>query len=273
MNHLQLVTEPAPTPISTSKPIELYVFIDLLQPQSWDLHAIVRKLQVDYSQYFSIRFILSTELSSLNVACHRINNCTSAEDLVDLSHPVLPSIAVKAAELQGKKAGHRFLMKLLEYHRTEEESIRSCNTLTQIAHEVSLDVEEFKADFRSLEASRSFQSDLCITREMDVQEVPSFVFFNENIEDEGLKISGNYSYEVYEHVLAEMLEGELVRTAPPTLDELFEKYNTLSIYEVASIYNISEQAAERELKKKMLQQKVVRVSCKSNSLFRLKTAY
>lgn len=271
MNHLQLVTEPAPTPVSYSKPIELYVFLDLLQPKSWDLHTTIRKLQVNYGHYFSIRFILSTELSSLNVACHRINNCTSHQDLVDLSHPVLPSIAVKAAELQGKKAGHRFLMKLLEYHMTEEKNIRSCNTLTDIAKEVSLDVKEFQADFRSLEASRSFQSDLCIAHEMDVQEAPSFVFFNENIEDEGLKISGGYSYEVYEHILAEMLDVELIPTQPPTLDDLFKRFNTLSIFEVASIYNISEQAAERELKKKMLQQKIERIACKNNSLYRLKT--
>lgn len=270
MNHLQLVTEPAPTPVSYGKPIELYVFIDLLQPKSWDLHITVRKLQVTYGNYFSLRFILSTELASLNAACHRINNCTSYQDLVDLSHPVLPSIAVKAAELQGKKAGHRFLMKLLEYHMTEEKNIRSCNTLTDIAKEVALDVKEFEADFRSLEASRSFQSDLFITREMDVQEVPSFVFFNENIEDEGLKISGTYTYDVYEHILAEMLDVELVPTQPPALDELFKKYNTLSVLEVASIYNISEQTAERELKKKMLQQKIERISSNSNTLFRLK---
>lgn len=273
MNHLQLVTEPVSTPVSTTKPIELYVFIDLLQPKSWDLHCIIRKLQVNYGQYFSLRFILSTELSSLNVACHRINSCTSHEDLVDLSHPVLPAIAVKAAELQGKKAGHRFLMKLLEYYRIEEKNITSCTILSAIAKEVSLDIEEFQADFRSLEASRSFQSDLCITREMDVQEVPSFVFFNENIEDEGLKISGSYSYDVYEHILAEMLDEELIATQPPAIEDLFKKYNTLSIFEVASIYNISEQVAERELKKKMLQQKIERISCKNNSLFRLKAIY
>ncbi|AMA63725.1 MULTISPECIES: DsbA family protein [Kurthia] len=273
MTHLQLVTDPVSPPASYSKPIELYVFIDLLQPKSRDLHAIIRKLQVNYGHYFSIRFILSTELSSLNVACHRINNCASHEELVDLSHPVLPSIAVKAAELQGKKVGHRFLMKLFEYQITEEKNIRSCNTLTEIAKAVSLDVEEFEADFRSLEAARSFQSDLCITHEMDVQEVPSFVFFNGNIEDEGLKVSGTYSYEIYEQILSELLEKELVQAPPPPLEELFKKFHVLSAEEVASFYNISEKAADRELKKRLLQQKIERIHCKHHSLFRLKTAY
>lgn len=273
MTHLQLVTDPVSPPVSYSKPIELYVFIDLLQSKSRDLHAIIRKLQVNYGHYFSIRFILSTELSSLNVACHRINNCASHEELVDLSHPVLPSIAVKAAELQGKKIGNRFLMKLFEYQITEEKNIRSCNTLTEIAKAVSLDVEEFEADFRSLEAARSFQSDLCITHEMDVQEVPSFVFFNGNIEDEGLKVSGNYSYEVYEEILSELLEEELVQAPPPQLEDLFKRFHVLSAEEIASFYNISEKAAERELKKRLLQQTIERIHCKDHSLFRLKSTY
>ncbi|GEK34289.1 DsbA family protein [Kurthia sibirica] len=270
MNHLQLVSEPASQPASCSKPVELYVFIDLLHPDSWSLHSTIKRLEVNYGQYFSLRFILSTELSSLNVACHRINNCTSQEELVDLTHPVLPSIAVKAAELQGKKAGYRYLMKLHEYYTIDEKSVLSCNTLTEIAKEVLLDLEEFETDFRSLEASRSFQGDLCITREMGVQEVPSFVFFNENIEDEGLKVSGTYSFEVYEHILSEMLDIELIQNQPPTIEELFNKFHTLSVKEVASIYNISEKAAERELKKNMLQQKVERINCKNHSLFRLK---
>lgn len=108
---------------------------------------------------------------------------------------------------------------------------------------------------------------------MDVQEVPSFVFFNGNIEDEGLKVSGTYSYEIYEQILSELLEEELVQAPPPPLEELFKKFHVLSAEEVASFYDISENAADRELKKRLLQQKIERIHCKHHSLFRLKTAY
>lgn len=270
MNTIQIMPAP-PSPTTTlSRPIELYVFIDPLAPNSWDLQAIIRKLQVNYNQYFTLRFVLSTELASLNVACQRVNSCNSEYEETDVSHPVLPSIAVKAAELQGKKAGYRYLMKLQEYVLLNMKNVRSCSTLLEIAKEANLDIQEFQTDFQSLEASRAFQSDLCITREMDVEEVPSFVFFNENIEDEGLKVSGNYSYEVYEQILEELLDGELICQQPPSVEELFKRYHTLSTKEVASIYNITEQTADRELKKKMLQQKVDRINYEESSLWRLK---
>lgn len=270
MNNIQYLAENH-TPLSSlSKPIELYVFMDLLSPGSWELQSLIRQLQVKYGHYFSLRFVLSTELNSLNTACQRINSCESHEELVDVSHPVLPSIAVKAAELQGKKAGYRFLLKLQEYALINTKNVCQCSTLQEIAQETGLDLEEFQSDFLSMEASRAFQSDLCITREMEVDEVPSFVFFNENIEDEGLKVSGTYSLEVYEKILEELLDEKLVCQQPPSVDDLFHCYHTLTTKEVAAIYHISLNTAECELKKKMLQQKVDRVNGDEFSIWRLK---
>ncbi len=272
MNKIQYLTEKPTVSTSTSlsKPIELYVFMDLLSPGCWELQSLIRKLQINYGHYFSLRIVLSTELNSLNTACQRINSCESHEELVDVSHPVLPSIAVKAAELQGKKAGYRFLMKLQEYALTNIKNVSLCSTLQEIACEIGLDIEEFQSDFLSMEATRSFQSDLCITREMEVDEIPSFVFFNENIEDEGLKVSGSYPFDVYEKILEELLDQQLVCQQPPSVEDLFHRYHTLTTKEVAAIYHISQNTAERELKKKMLQQKLDRVTCEELSLWRLK---
>ncbi|MBO2534338.1 MULTISPECIES: DsbA family protein [Rummeliibacillus] len=272
MNNIYYLAEKPAVSSTTalSKPIELYVFMDLLSPSSWELQSLIRQLQVNYGQYFSLRIILSTELNSLNTACQRIHSCESSEELVDVSHPVLPSIAVKAAELQGKKAGYRYLMKLQEYALLKTKNVCQCNILQEIAQEIDLDIEEFQSDFLSMEATRAFQSDLCITREMEIDEVPCFVFFNENIEDEGLKVCGSYSYEVYEKILEELLDEKLVCQQPPSVEELFHRYHILTTKEVAAIYHISLNAAERELKKKMLQQKLDRVICDELSLWRLK---
>ncbi len=129
---------------------------------------------------------------------------------------------------------------------------------------------EFTVDFGSKEAARAFQCDLYIKREMEVEEVPSIVFFNECIEDEGLKVSGSYSYEVYEHILQEMLNEQLVRQPLPSIEDLFSKFHTLSTNEIAFIYSLTEQAAERELKKRMLQQKIERIQTTHATLWRLK---
>ncbi len=269
VNNIQMLQEPAPTISTANKPIELYIFVDPLCPEAFSMQAVIRKLQLEYNHYFTWRFVLSTELSSLNCLSKRTKGCESGIEL-DINHPVLPSIAIKAAELQGKRAGARYLSKLQEYVFLNHEDVNSYATLLKIAEDVQLDMNEFTVDFGSKEAARAFQCDLYIKREMEVDEVPSIVFFNECIEDEGLKVSGSYTYEVYEHILQEMMDEQLIRQPLPTIEELFLKYHTLSTNEIAFIYSLTEQSAERELKKRMLQQKIERIQTDHATLWRTK---
>jgi predicted DsbA family dithiol-disulfide isomerase len=251
---------------SSTKPIELYVFIDPVCSLSFDLQPILRKLQIEYEHYFTLRIVLSTRLSTLNSFC---KNDSINDD--DFTHPALPSVAIKAAELQGKRAGMRYLQKLQEQLFLDTKNVATYSSLLSIAEHANLDLEEFKSDIQSKEATRAFQCDLYISNEMDVTESPSMVFFNERIEDEGLKVCGVYSYEVYEKILAEMLDINLNRQEPPTLDELFLRYHTLSTKEVASIYGVTNYAAERELKKRTLLQQLERIPLGDTNQWRLKT--
>lgn len=272
MNNVHMLSELPIANSTLNKPVELYIFIDPLCPKAFDMQAVIRKLQLEYDHYFTWRFVLSTELASLNCFSNRTKGCLSGDEL-DITHPVLPSIAVKAAELQGKRAGLRYLTKLQEYSVLQSKNVNSYATLITIAEEVQLDMMEFTTDFGSKEAARAFQCDLYITREMEVDEVPSIVFFNECIEDEGLKVSGSYDYEVYEHILAELIGNQIICQPLPTIEELFNRFNTLTTHEVAFIYSITEQAAERELKKRMLQQKVERLQAEDITLWRIKEAH
>ncbi|HSI66587.1 MAG TPA: ClpXP adapter SpxH family protein [Planococcus sp. (in: firmicutes)] len=251
---------------ASSKPMEIYVFVDPLNPDCWELQAIIRKLQIEYGHYFSMRVVLSTKLFNLNAISNEVKIASD-----NLSHPVLASVAVKAAELQGKRAGGRFLHKLQEHILLQTKDVSSYLILLQIASEADLDQEEFEKDFHSVHTAKAFQCDLHITREMEITEVPSIVFFNECIEDEGVKLSGLYSYEVYKTILQEMLgDRSLNCQPPPPLDELFSKFSTMATREVASIYNISEQTAERELKKQVLQQKLERIHLSKDTLWTTK---
>ena len=67
-----------------------------------------------------------------------------------------------------------------------------------------------------------------------------------------------------------MLDEQLVRQPLPTIEELFSKFHTISTNEVAFIYSLTEQAAERELKKRMLQQKIERIQTDHATLWRIK---
>lgn len=268
MNNIQLLSKPV-APSSTKKPMELYIFIDPLCQNALKMLSILKRLQVEYGHYFTWRFVLGTKLASLNCLSRTTKGCQSGEQL-DISHPVLPSIAYKAAELQGKRAASRFLVKLQEHTLLNNKNIQSYKALIEIAKEAKLDMNEFITDFGSKEAARAFQCDLYISREMEVDEIPSIVFFNECIEDEGLKVSGTYSYDVYVEILKEMLEVELEPQPLPSLEELFRRYHILTTNEVAAIYSIPETYAERELKKRMLQQKIERLSNNNITIWKLK---
>lgn len=267
MNNLDMAEEAYETPVAL-KPVELYVFLDPLHTKTWELQSIIRKLQIEYGHYFTMRTILSAQLLDLN---RTTKDPEPEPELERFSHPALPSVAVKAAELQGKRAGSRYLEKLQEHLVVLEEDVSAYSVLMNIAQHAKLDVQEFAQDFYSVHTARAFQCDLKITREMEIEEVPSIVFFNECIEDEGVKISGLFPYEVYCTVLEEMLGGrELERQEPPSLDELFKKYATLATSEIAQIYNVSERAAEYELKKQVLQRKLDRILTHTETLWTAK---
>ncbi|WP_413365017.1 DsbA family protein [Lysinibacillus sp. 3P01SB] len=272
MNNVQLLPQPVAPSITTYKPVELYIFIDPLCPKAFAMKSILRKLQLQYEHYFTWRYVLSTELSALNSLTKRLKGCYNGDEL-DITHPVLPSIAIKAAELQGKRAGSRYLTKLQQYAVLKTKNVNSHATLLEIAEEVGLDMNEFAIDFGSKEAARAFQCDLYITREMDVDEVPSIVFFNECIEEEGLKVSGSYHYEVYEHILEEMIGEELVPQPIPSIEDVFKRYELLTTAEIAEIFSIDYTVAERELKKRMLQQKIERITNEDITVWRLNRNY
>ena len=44
------------------KPLEIYMFVDPLCPECWALEPIMKKLHIEYGQYFRIRYILSGQL-------------------------------------------------------------------------------------------------------------------------------------------------------------------------------------------------------------------
>ncbi len=91
--------------------------------------------------------------------------------------PYSAFLAIKAAELQGPRAGHRFLRKLRESLFLMKRNITDEQVLKQCAEEANLDLEAFDSDFHSASATKALQCDIQTTSEMDVEAVPTFVFF------------------------------------------------------------------------------------------------
>lgn len=261
------------------KPIEIYVFVDPLCPECWSLEPYIKKLTIEYGRFFTIRTILSGQLTNAHkdkfgkprrlkdiwekTASRTGMSCDGDFWLENnMRYPVMSSIAIKAAELQGKKAGKRFLRKLQELAFLDKEDISKEEVLIHCAEKVHLDISEFQDDLYSHAAKKALRCDLKLTREMDVDYIPTMVFFNELEEDAGLKISGIYPYDIYVKVLKQMLQKEPLPANKPTLQEFLSQYRYVGTKEVAVVYEWSIEKAEKEMKKLQLKQVVEKVPVK-----------
>ena len=69
VTRIQIPSDTCTSPV-VNKPLEMYVFLDPLCPTCWDMQPTLRKLQVEYGQYFTVRTVLSTQLNKLNTVCN-----------------------------------------------------------------------------------------------------------------------------------------------------------------------------------------------------------
>lgn len=265
------------------KPLEIYTFVDPLCPECWALEPILKKLKMDYGSYFKIRYLIGGKLQ----CCEKKSNKDLAQvwektasrtgmscdgDLWlenPISTPFSASIAVKAAELQGKQLGIKYLRKIRELLFLDKQNIDHESILLECAEYVpGIDMKEFKTDLHSEAAVKALQCDLKITKEMNVEYFPTLVVFNDNIEEEGLMITGLYDYEVYEKVLQEMLGEKLIKSPPIFLEDFLKEYFFVATKEIAVVYNMTIEEVEREMKKLAFQKIVERVPVKHGTFWR-----
>lgn len=251
---------------SGTKPLEIYIFIDPLCPECWALEPIIKKLIIEYGHYFTLKYVVSTDLKSLNGFCKSkfeqlakswektaTRTGMSCDGSLWFESPIhsphLAFIAIKAAEMQGRRSGTKFLRKLREVLFLEKQNITDLEVLKECAQTVGLDVDEFLRDIHSENAIRAFQCDIRITAEMGVNQIPSLVFFNQNIDDVGLKITGDYPYEIYEQIVQELTNHTAKKSSLPSIEVFMASFKFVATKEIAVVFNLSMEAAEKELKK------------------------
>ena len=103
---------------------------------------------------------------------------------------------------------------------------------------------------------------------MEVHEIPSLVFFNENIEEEGIKITGYYPYHVYEQILQEMLSFKPERATPPPLEVFLKHFDFVASAEIALVYDLPISEVDKKMKKMQLKQLVEPVPAKHGTFWK-----
>ena len=265
------------------KPLEIYVFIDPTCSICFELESIIKRLKLEYEHYFSLKYVFSKNpeeaysnssspyqnLSSLSFTNRMGISC---DENIWIHNPESSSyitpIAIKAAELQGKKAGYRFFKKVQEALFLDQESVTNKNTLLECARKADIDCEEFLRDVQSDSAIKAFQCDLKISYEMGVTDLPTLVFFNQKMEDEGIKVSGTYPYEIYVQILEEMLGFPPKAQSLPPLEDCIKDFQIIHTQEITFIYQMDKYEVEREMKKLQLKRMVERVLASDRTYWR-----
>jgi len=114
--------------------------------------------------------------ANMNDDEHRINAELMEQRDFDYPYSTPALLACKAAELQGGQAMHwDYFDKVQEAHLTLCRNIADFDVLTDIARELSLDVEKFRADLRGEQVKYLLRLDIDRALELGVEATPTLV--------------------------------------------------------------------------------------------------
>lgn len=264
--------------------IEILAFIDPLCPECWGLEPTMKKFFLEYHDFFTFRFLLTTKHDTANrYQFSQVKKMAESWDKyarltgmccdsdVWLENPPSPysvSLAIKAAEFQGQTVGNRFLRRIREQIFLEKKGLNHFEELLDVARLARLDLDEFTNDFHSCRSIKALQGDRRLANEMAITELPSLIFSNPCQDSEAIKVNGHYDYDVYVQILEDLLGEKPIAAALPSLSDYFSKQIYLTTKEVAVVYDWSEDEALKELRKLQLQQIIEPCEIKSGEFWR-----
>ena len=269
------------------KPVQLLYFTDPICSSCWGIEPQLRKLKREYGNYFDIEYRMGGLLPSwdsyggrdvrhpADVAHHwdevsayydmPIDGDLWLEDPLSSSYP--PSIAFKAAQLQGEVKALTFLRRIKEMVFVEKKNIAKWEHLQQAALETGLDTEKLKGDIDG-KAKELFNEDLKLAKSLSVRGFPTLFFTDE--EYNRLRVYGVKPYEHFEQTLL-TLYPQAVKTPVDTDDEhVLAHYPTVTTKEFSLLTNRTKEAAESILNSLFEKGKIEKYTTKNGTLWKRK---
>lgn len=266
-----------------NKPVKIIYYTDPICSSCWGIEPQLRKLKLEYGDYFEIDYRMggllpdwsynSGGISKPSDVAHHwdeaslhyempIDGDVWLEDPLDSSYP--SCIAMKAAQMQNKEKAIHFMRILREKLYLEKKNIAKWKNIEEAAKLANLDIEKLKADYD--DAEELFQADLDYGKKLGVRGFPTFFFADKN--DNRFVVYGSKSYDAYENALLAVFP-EAKKKAIPNENplSLFEIYPTLTPKEYAVILNKSYFDARMILGKLYEKGELHKISTKNGSLY------
>jgi putative protein-disulfide isomerase len=246
--------------------VNIVYYTDPLCCACWAMEPVIRKLVEEYGDYFNLilkmgglledwSYVSDSDFSTPEeMESHwkevgsmygmPISGAVWRDDPLHSSYP--PSRAYIAAKKQGAELANLFFRKLREALFIYDRNICLEENLLEIASISGLDEARFLADYRSVKTKDALLSEISEARAMGVNFFPTLVFIGDD--DCSHTISGVRPYETYVFLLKEIM-GYLPekKRLHYSLEELFEKYELLSLKEITSLTDLPMQTVMSEL--------------------------
>ncbi|WP_095954530.1 DsbA family protein [Flavobacterium sp. ACN6] len=270
--------------LTKNKPIKIIYYTDPICSSCWGIEPQLRKLKLEYGDYFDIEYRMGGLLPDWSYNSGRISKPSDVahhwdeaslhyempidgdvwlEDPLDSSYP--SCIAFKAAQIQSEEKAVKFMRILREKLYLEKKNIAKWENIVEAAKIADLDIEKLKADYDG-DAKKLFQEDLNYGKTLAVRGFPTLFFADAN--NNKLTVYGSKPYASYENALSALFpEAKKKNISNTNTLALFEIYPTLAPKECAVIHDISVNDAKIILEELYEKGKLNKTSIKNGTLY------
>ena len=270
---------------SSEKPLKVVYFTDPICSSCWGIEPQIRKLKLEYGDSLDIEYRMGGLLPDWNynsggigkpsdVATHwdeasvqydmPIDGDVWLEDPLNSSFP--PSVAFKAAQLQGNLKADLFFRTLKELLFLKKKNIAKWENISSAAISAGLDVEKLKSDFEGI-ANDLFEDDLKMAREFGVRGFPTIFFIDEAGNKE--LVYGSRPYAFYEMAILKLNPFAKKNEYLKNWETLFSKFNSLTAREFSELSGMPRKESE-ELLNELSKSKILeKIETKNGSMWTL----
>ncbi len=157
-------------------------------------------------------------------------------------------IAVKAADLQGRALGRRYLRRLREAWCLDGRGIHRRDVQESVAGESGLDGSAFRHALDDGTAEAAFQWDRDACRDHEVTGFPTFeITHGDGTVNDTVRLNGWQPWETFDDFLRRLAPEVQPRRVEPTddvVEDLLRKYERLATRELTAVLNLTEDDAE-----------------------------
>ncbi len=236
------------------KPVKIIYYTDPICSSCWGIEPQLRKLKLEYGDYFEIDYKMggllpdwsynSGGISKPSDVAHHwdeaslvyempIDGNVWIEDPLDSSYP--SCIAMKAAQMQSKEKAIHLMRILREKLYLEKKNIAKWNNIEEAAKIAGLDIQKMKSDYD--DAEELFQEDLDYGKKLGVRGFPTLFFADQN--NNRFAVYGSKPYDDYKNALLAVFPDAKKKIIPNTNPlSIFEIYPTLAPKEYAVILDM-----------------------------------